>query len=62
MSNGIFSRAMFYSYSLLSILNTSFHVPSMFFHVEVMWNVPERSLFSGAAAVVFIMVTSKNLV
>ncbi len=37
---------------LLSILNTSFHLPPHFFHVEVTWNLPERSAFSGLSAAV----------
>lgn len=39
---------------LLSILNTSFHLPPHFFLVEITWNLPERSAFRGSPAVLVI--------
>lgn len=42
----------FYANILLSMLKTSFHLPSISRHVEVMWNLPARSAFSGFSAVV----------
>ena len=45
-------KGTYRSGAFLSILKTSFHLPPVFRHVDVMWNFPERSEFSGFSAVV----------
>jgi len=45
-------KGTYRSGTFLSILKTSFHLPPVFRHVDVMWNFPERSEFSGFSAVV----------